>query len=204
MTIPGRSYLNITKDRALRARLLLHIRPVVHCANSETRLKSRFWQGLNFQGTAAPPRICGRPRARAGARVDRMMATSPGCRRVTPEKRHYFATRRHTGCRQSDYYNKFRTGLVRTRRSHHEITYTIHRGGIPGRRTSRPCQPAGRKPSFRHGLKTREPSIREGSPQTLPSAPFDDLLWLILLLTLFVPTPTRLKCSGDNLVSYHT
>jgi hypothetical protein len=44
---------------------------------------------------------------------------------VTPEKRHYLATRRHTGCQQSKYYDIFRTGLVRTRESHHEIRLSI-------------------------------------------------------------------------------
>jgi hypothetical protein len=55
-------------------------------------------------------------------------STVTGCRRVTPRKRHYLATRRHSGCRQSKYYDIVRTRLVRTRKSHHEIRVSIVAG----------------------------------------------------------------------------
>jgi hypothetical protein len=65
------------------------------------------------------------------------------------------------------------------------------------------CQP-GSKPSSRHRLKTREPSICGGSPQTLSSVPFDDHLRLFPLLFVSIPTQTSLKCVGDNLMPYQT
>jgi hypothetical protein len=87
--------------------------------------KKKKTKGLGPLGPSVLYRSCiAGFRVRARAHAD-PMATSPSCRGVTPDKRHYLATRRHSGCRQSKYYDIFRTGLVRTQKSHHEIRLSI-------------------------------------------------------------------------------